>query len=171
VLSWDVQTPERRRYFDLMPSIGWSKLLRCRPNIVPSEYHNHKRLQGHLHSSQLSFTSTMNSFPRLLSGATRREAAWTCSSCAKLLHQTTRTPFFKPSLRNISNSSKPRQNASPTMEQMRAPFKTRNASTLYYTLSIILGTVAFSYGSVPMYKMVCYLSQASPGTGSLTDTL
>lgn len=30
----------------------------------------------------------------------------------------------------------------------------------YYTLSIILGTVAFSYGSVPMYKMVpspCHL--------------
>lgn len=25
----------------------------------------------------------------------------------------------------------------------------------YYTLSIILGTVALSYGSVPMYKMVC----------------
>ncbi|KAK4115584.1 cytochrome c oxidase assembly protein CtaG/Cox11 [Canariomyces notabilis] len=25
----------------------------------------------------------------------------------------------------------------------------------YYTLSIILGTVAFSYGSVPMYKMIC----------------
>ncbi|KAL9001371.1 MAG: hypothetical protein Q9169_000262 [Polycauliona sp. 2 TL-2023] len=25
----------------------------------------------------------------------------------------------------------------------------------YYTLSIILGTVALSYGSVPMYKMIC----------------
>jgi hypothetical protein len=25
---------------------------------------------------------------------------------------------------------------------------------MYYTLSIILGTVALSYGSVPMYKMV-----------------
>ena len=25
---------------------------------------------------------------------------------------------------------------------------------MFYTLSIILGTVAFSYGSVPMYKMV-----------------
>lgn len=31
----------------------------------------------------------------------------------------------------------------------------------YYTLSIILGTVAFSYGSVPMYKMV-YLPHLSP---------
>lgn len=26
----------------------------------------------------------------------------------------------------------------------------------YYTLSVILGTVALSYGSVPLYKMVCY---------------
>jgi hypothetical protein len=25
----------------------------------------------------------------------------------------------------------------------------------YYVLSVILGTVALSYGSVPMYKMVC----------------
>lgn len=25
----------------------------------------------------------------------------------------------------------------------------------YYTFSVILGTVALSYGSVPMYKMVC----------------
>ena len=41
------------------------------------------------------------------------------------------------------------------MEQLREPFKKKNSSTLYYTISIILGTVAFSYGSVPMYKMVC----------------
>ncbi|KAL4910109.1 hypothetical protein BDW74DRAFT_144451 [Aspergillus multicolor] len=41
-----------------------------------------------------------------------------------------------------------------------APFNTpqsqkRNASTLYYTISIILGTVALAYGSVPLYKMIC----------------
>ncbi|EDO00483.1 hypothetical protein SS1G_14353 [Sclerotinia sclerotiorum 1980 UF-70] len=41
------------------------------------------------------------------------------------------------------------------MEQLRAPFSQRNSSTMYYTLSIILGTVAFSYGSVPFYKMIC----------------
>lgn len=41
------------------------------------------------------------------------------------------------------------------MEQLREPFKKKNSSTLYYTMSIILGTVAFSYGSVPMYKMIC----------------
>ncbi|KAJ6014102.1 hypothetical protein N7540_008693 [Penicillium herquei] len=41
-----------------------------------------------------------------------------------------------------------------------APFNTpqsqeRNASTLYYTISLILGTVALAYGSVPLYKMIC----------------
>ncbi|KAF2089882.1 hypothetical protein K490DRAFT_35002 [Saccharata proteae CBS 121410] len=41
------------------------------------------------------------------------------------------------------------------MEQLREPFKAKNRSTGYYALSIILGTVALSYGSVPMYKMIC----------------
>lgn len=38
---------------------------------------------------------------------------------------------------------------------MREPFHEKNKNTLYYTLSIILGTVALSYGSVPFYKMIC----------------
>ncbi|OJJ32361.1 hypothetical protein ASPWEDRAFT_140099 [Aspergillus wentii DTO 134E9] len=41
-----------------------------------------------------------------------------------------------------------------------APFNTpqsqkRNASAMYYTVSVILGTVALAYGSVPLYKMIC----------------
>ncbi|KAL1992771.1 hypothetical protein VTN49DRAFT_3527 [Thermomyces lanuginosus] len=31
----------------------------------------------------------------------------------------------------------------------------KNATTLYYTLSVIVGTVALAYGSVPLYKMIC----------------
>ncbi|KAL8797182.1 MAG: hypothetical protein Q9195_000649 [Heterodermia aff. obscurata] len=31
----------------------------------------------------------------------------------------------------------------------------RQELAMYYTMSIILGTVALSYGSVPMYKMIC----------------
>ena len=99
----------------------------------------------------------MNSFPRFLSNLARNDAAWTCSSCAKTLCRNPSTPFFNPSRRmrrDLSNSSKTPQNVAPTMEQLRAPFRKKNSSTLYYTLSIILGTVAFSYGSVPMYKMV-----------------
>ncbi|KAH8687534.1 cytochrome oxidase-like protein assembly factor Cox11 [Tricladium varicosporioides] len=98
----------------------------------------------------------MNSIPRLWSRVARKDAAWVCSSCTKTSRQTSATPFFNSSIRSISNSSKSKQNnAAPTYEQLRAPFKEKNASILYYTISIILGTVAFSYGSVPMYKMIC----------------
>lgn len=41
------------------------------------------------------------------------------------------------------------------MDQLREHYKYKNRTTMFYTLSIILGTVAFSYGSVPMYKMIC----------------
>ena len=41
------------------------------------------------------------------------------------------------------------------MQAMRNPHAKRNQNTLYYTLSIILGTVALSYGSVPLYKTIC----------------
>lgn len=103
----------------------------------------------------------MQSFPRALSSLGRSNAAWTCSACTKALRQPSKTGFFNSSMsRKISNTSKPRQNVAPTMEQLREPFKKKNSSTMYYTLSIILGTVAFSYGSVPMYKMVCCRRQS-----------
>ncbi|KAL1860614.1 Cytochrome c oxidase assembly protein cox11, mitochondrial [Diaporthe australafricana] len=41
------------------------------------------------------------------------------------------------------------------MQQAREVYRRRNRTTMFYTLSIILGTVALSYGSVPMYKMIC----------------
>ena len=104
----------------------------------------------------------MRSFPRSLSGLSCRNAAWTCSSCSKAWRLSPKNPAFNPSISNrtISNSSKSRQNAAPTMEQLRKPFQKKNSTTLYYTLSIILGTVAFSYGSVPFYKMVLYNPQS-----------
>ncbi|KAF7873912.1 hypothetical protein EAF04_002584 [Stromatinia cepivora] len=96
----------------------------------------------------------MNSIPRISRALGSKNAGWVCTGCAK--SKRINTPFFKPSInRNLSNNSKPRGNVAPTMEQLRAPFSQKNSSTMYYTLSIILGTVAFSYGSVPMYKMIC----------------
>ena len=78
-----------------------------------------------------------------------------------------------PQWRLMSTTTNSRQAVAPTMQQLRVPFSRRNKSTLwvvwqptlhlilifsrYYTLSVILGTVALSYGSVPMYKMVCVL--------------
>jgi len=83
--------------------------------------------------------------PRL--GLRNAASAWRSSA---------RTPIRRP-VRGISGESKPRgtSNTAPTMEQMRAPFAKKNTSTMFYTLSIILGTVALSYGSVPLYKMIC----------------
>lgn len=57
--------------------------------------------------------------------------------------------------RQISSSKRARQNIAPTMQQLRQPFSQKNLSMLYYTMSVILSTVALSYGSVPMYKMIC----------------
>jgi len=96
---------------------------------------------------------------------------WLCPSCTGVVRiGARRLPSI--ALRGIANSSRSSQNGSPSLEQLRAPFRDKNRSTLYvcaylllgsdlnplpyryYTLSIILGTVALSYGSVPMYKMV-----------------
>lgn len=41
------------------------------------------------------------------------------------------------------------------MEQVRKQFDSKNSNTLLYALSIIIGTVALSYGSVPLYKTIC----------------
>ncbi|PYI28545.1 hypothetical protein BP00DRAFT_488742 [Aspergillus indologenus CBS 114.80] len=61
--------------------------------------------------------------------------------------------WMDPGRRFFTRNSVLRQN-------INAPFNTpqsqkRNASTMYYTMSIILGTVALAYGSVPLYKMIC----------------
>ncbi|KAH9205314.1 cytochrome oxidase-like protein assembly factor Cox11 [Leptodontidium sp. 2 PMI_412] len=96
----------------------------------------------------------MNAFSRVRLGVLRMETPWTCLSCDKSIRQKSGT-FFNPWMRSISKSSKLGQNTAPTYEQLRAPTQKKNVSTLYYTISIILGTVAFSYGSVPFYKMIC----------------
>lgn len=81
--------------------------------------------------------------------------------------------------RSVSTRSRSRQDTiAPSMEQFRKQSAYKNTTTAYgklvicyrwlgygwmkgyryYGLSIILGTVALSYGSVPMYKMVSRLS-------------
>jgi len=82
---------------------------------------------------------------------------YTCASCARtaLRHR----PNTTQPTRSIQSSQKPRQqsaqDAMASMQAMRKPFNSKNQNTLYYTLSIILGTVALSYGSVPLYKTIC----------------
>ncbi|KAK7753868.1 Cytochrome c oxidase assembly protein cox11, mitochondrial [Diatrype stigma] len=107
--------------------------------------------------------------------------SWACASCRRALgHQTGQPP---PSVlrgsrrRGVSSSSAAKQQQqqagtgtgtgagpaagaeaeayAPRMERLRAYYKHKNRTTMNYALSIILGTVAFSYGSVPLYKMIC----------------
>ncbi|TKX20487.1 cytochrome c oxidase assembly protein COX11 [Elsinoe australis] len=87
----------------------------------------------------------MNTTPRILR---RLPLPWT--------HQPRQTVFPSP-LRHLQTSSRPRsQNqALPSMQQLNKVYSHRNQNILYYTLSIILGTVALSYGSVPLYKTIC----------------
>ncbi|OIW25878.1 hypothetical protein CONLIGDRAFT_647607 [Coniochaeta ligniaria NRRL 30616] len=75
-----------------------------------------------------------------------------------------------------SSSAADKQHAAGVrMDQMRAVYKQRNRTTMFYTLSIILGTVAFSYGSVPFYKMICQTTGwggqpvRAPGHGGASD--
>lgn len=94
----------------------------------------------------------------LLDLATNR-TSYTCTSCSRtLLRQRT---FFRPKhqqqqqSRFVQTTPRPRQHAPPNMAEARRHMDKRNENTIYYTLSIILGTVALSYGSVPLYKTIC----------------
>ncbi|CAD0026654.1 unnamed protein product [Aureobasidium pullulans] len=74
----------------------------------------------------------------------------TTTQCARSLPRN----FFRRSMQTRPQPNQ-QQTRMPTQEDLRAQFKNKNRNTLYYTLSIILGTVALSYGSVPFYKMIC----------------
>ncbi|KAI1083816.1 cytochrome c oxidase assembly protein CtaG/Cox11-domain-containing protein [Whalleya microplaca] len=98
----------------------------------------------------------MNSFQRtpyrLLQSST---SSWACASCRRAL---ARARQSTPPRRTVANSTAKKQQqyaTAPSIEQVHEYYKYKNRTTMFYTLSIILGTVAFSYGSVPMYKMIC----------------
>ncbi|KAK3321083.1 cytochrome c oxidase-like protein [Cercophora scortea] len=63
---------------------------------------------------------------------------------------------FASTTESRSATQRARQQAmAPSMARMKEEHDRRNNTTMFYTISIILGTVAFSYGSVPLYKMIC----------------
>lgn len=100
--------------------------------------------------------------------------SWICQSCARKRQCLSSSAPERPPLRHYSSTVPRLQYASPAMQHMRRAQNKRNQTTLYawwwtrdytiregdlssfryYGLSIILATVALSYGSVPMYKMV-----------------
>ncbi|EHA48224.1 hypothetical protein MCOR27_007905 [Pyricularia oryzae] len=86
------------------------------------------------------------------SATTKRALGWLYSSRGG------RTAQIRPRWRTFFSSGPIRRathQEPPSFEQVRAAYKYKNRTTMNYTFSIILGTVAFSYGSVPMYKMIC----------------
>ncbi|TKA32922.1 hypothetical protein B0A50_01148 [Salinomyces thailandicus] len=61
--------------------------------------------------------------------------------------------LFTPTTRNLQTAT---ADAPTTLHnRMRQPSAQKNTNVLYYTLSTIIGTVALSYGSVPLYKTIC----------------
>ncbi|KAF3359525.1 hypothetical protein VDGD_01977 [Verticillium dahliae] len=101
----------------------------------------------------------MNAFLRIPQRIAQASRQWSCSLCQHARPQTIRTPRIPSGARNASSSSQQQQSQqqryTPSMAQVNAHYRRKNATVAYYTLSIILGTVAFSYGSVPLYKMIC----------------
>ncbi|KAF2655928.1 hypothetical protein K491DRAFT_704322 [Lophiostoma macrostomum CBS 122681] len=90
----------------------------------------------------------------------RAVETWICSSCSRTLVRPTRplrprNPQFAAARRCLNTTKQAKQTHMPTMEDMHAQYKQKNRTTMNYVYSIILGTVALSYGSVPMYKMIC----------------
>lgn len=106
----------------------------------------------------------MNALPRLpwrISSQSTQK--WSCFFCQHAVRPAPRSLRSPPAGRRAASttpSPKQQQNGpsfggAPSMEQIHAHYKRKNATTAYYTLSVILGTVALSYGSVPLYKMIC----------------
>ncbi|KAH6676086.1 cytochrome c oxidase assembly protein CtaG/Cox11 [Plectosphaerella plurivora] len=100
----------------------------------------------------------MNSLPRLSQRTAQASRTWSCFFCQHQQPQATRALRLPATIRwATTGPPKPpvRGRPMPTMEQINAQYKEKNTSVAYYTLSIILGFVALTYGSVPLYKMIC----------------
>ncbi|GJC85890.1 cytochrome c oxidase assembly protein COX11, mitochondrial [Colletotrichum liriopes] len=102
----------------------------------------------------------MSALPRLPWRASSQSTQkWSCFFCQHAVRPAPRSTIRSPATRRAASTTPPKQTGpsfggAPSMEQVHAHYKQKNASTAYYTLSVILGTVALSYGSVPLYKMV-----------------
>ena len=142
------------------------------------------KLSDHQRSTEVPLdtpgAAAMNSIPQFSRRLFERSSTWSCSSCRRAQAQWQRGArrfVSQTGSREAqqSTNSRPQGGAdAPGMDRMRQQYGRKNTTTMYvqrdrpraselvltsllsrlYTISIILGTVAFSYGSVPMYKMV-----------------
>ncbi|KAL6854138.1 cytochrome c oxidase assembly protein CtaG/Cox11 domain-containing protein [Trichoderma novae-zelandiae] len=112
----------------------------------------------------------MNNALRLVRNGPSRTASssssqWACFFCQNARPRPGSRPKFAEFRRKFS-SSRPRgeqqqqqtqtqTQTQPSMDRVREYYSRRNKTIAYYTLSVIMGTLALSYGSVPFYKMIC----------------
>ncbi|EAS34205.3 mitochondrial cytochrome c oxidase assembly factor Cox11p [Coccidioides immitis RS] len=66
-----------------------------------------------------------------------------------------RLPTERPQIFTRKFSCRPPLQQLITPASERASWTTQNTTTMLYTISVIIGTLALAYGSVPMYKMIC----------------
>ncbi|KAJ4158103.1 uncharacterized protein LMH87_008645 [Akanthomyces muscarius] len=105
----------------------------------------------------------MNSSRQLAQSAVQAGSSpWACLFCQNARQQTRRldTSVFRRKLsgttaRRAQPQEHPNNPNALTMKKVHEHYKRKNRTVMNYTISAILGTVALSYGSVPMYKMIC----------------
>ncbi|CAM1509173.1 Fc.00g029120.m01.CDS01 [Cosmosporella sp. VM-42] len=105
----------------------------------------------------------MNAVPRFARTSARAGAPqWSCFFCQTARPRAQRTGLDLSFRRKVSSSPPkgapkpgPQQRHTPSMDEIRAHYRRKNRTVAYYTLSTILGFVALTYGSVPLYKMIC----------------
>lgn len=95
----------------------------------------------------------MNSFRSLSWRLQQSQQALACFARQNARQQSRQ--WAQSSFRRCASNSTKKTTADHTFDSVRDHYKRKNRSTAYYTLSVILGTVALSYGSVPLYKMIC----------------
>ena len=102
----------------------------------PNEVHlprriSHHRRQCHrraLHTATIMSLSTL--LIRSLRHRSRALEPWICNSCARATQASSRRGILCPARRSLNTTSESRQNAAPTMEQLRDPFKEKNRTTM-----------------------------------------
>ncbi|KAF5249885.1 hypothetical protein FANTH_4854 [Fusarium anthophilum] len=119
----------------------------------------------------------MNVVPRLARSSVRAASSqWSCFFCQNARPKLQRNAFNFA--RNASNNARTGQPYTPTMDEIRAHYSKKNRTVAYYVLSTILGFVTLTYGSVPLYKMICQTTgwggqpiraHGGPGSGDEGD--
>ncbi|KAG6300143.1 hypothetical protein E4U09_007366 [Claviceps aff. purpurea] len=104
----------------------------------------------------------MDSSSRCLRSSVRAASStWSCLSCraarpppwgTQRLNDTFRRKISTSARRSAQQQQQQRKSL---MEQHLAERRKKSRSAAYYTISVIVGTLALSYASVPLYKMIC----------------